>query len=164
MNFVQLDKNTGDKRLKAACLKEGIVECDLLPRELRDQTDDVVLEYVIERNVVTFTFDQRIHTDWGEVLAGRNPGIVILRQDEDTLQQINTKTAPRFLRKFKGSFPDWHTVPCRNSVLEITPTKIFVYHTLTDAPRLTFWSDWQETGWQPTLAAHLSAHATGTVL
>lgn len=164
MNFIQFDKNTGDKRLRAACLEEGIVDCELLPRRLRDETDDVVLEYVIQNGFVIFTFDREIHNEWGAVLAGRNPGVIILRQDEDVLQQINTKTAPRHLREFKESFPAWHTVPCRNSVLELTPTRIFVYHTLAITPELAYWTNWRETGWEPRLLATLEANASGKPL
>ena len=161
MNFVQLDKNTGDKRLKAACLKEGIVECDLLPRELRDEKDAIVLEYAIRNEFVTFTFDHEIHYDCSRILAGRNPGILILRQDEAVLQQINTKTAPQHLRRFKESFPDWHAVPCRNSVLELTPTCISLFHSLATEPALTYFTDWQSSGWQSALIAHLEANAAG---
>ena len=164
MNFIQFDKNTGDKRLRAVCLEEGIVDCELLPRRLRDETDDVVLEYVIQNRFVIFTFDREIHNEWGAVLAGRNPGIIILRQDEDVLRQINTKTAPRHLRGFKESFPAWHTVPCRNSVLELTPTRVFVYHTLAPIPELTYWANWREAGWEPKLIAHLEANASGKPL
>jgi len=110
MEYVQLDKNTGDKRLRDVCLGEGVIGCELLPKNIRDAEDPEVLEYVIEHGFVTFTFDRRIHIEWSEVLEGRNPGIVILRRDDDALQQINTRTAPRHLREFKAQFPDWHAV------------------------------------------------------
>ena len=57
LEFIQLDKNTGDKRLRDACQLEGIVGCELVPRSVRDETDDVVLEYIIREQFVTFTFD-----------------------------------------------------------------------------------------------------------
>ena len=82
MNRVQLDKNTGDRRLLTACVREGRIECDLLPPRIRGSDDDVVLEYVIEKQSVMFTFDRDIPSEWARILAGRNPGIVILRKDE----------------------------------------------------------------------------------
>lgn len=164
MIFIQLDKNTGDKRFKAACMDERIVDCDLLPRRVRDKEDDEVLEYVIEQELVIFTFDNKIHFDWGSVLCGRNPGIIILRQDQHVLQQINTKTAPRHLKRFKKSFPQWHTVPYRNSVLELTPTLMFLYHTMGTRPERVYWSKWCDPGWQVDLVKHFQANANGTPL
>jgi hypothetical protein len=161
MNFVQLDHNAGDKRLKAACLAEQIIDCDLLPRQLRDRDDATVLEYIIQHEFVMFTFDRNIHHEWGTILAGRSPGIVVMRQDDEVLQQINTRTAPRYLSEFKRVFPDWHTVPCRNSVLELTPTRILLYHTLSTTPKLTYAAEWRQGGWQSDLVAHLNANDRG---
>jgi hypothetical protein len=164
MNFVQLDKNTGDKRLRDACLKDGVVTCDLLPKEVRDEEDDVVLQYVIDNQFVMFTFDRRIHFEWGHLLAGCNPGILILRKDDDSLQQINTRTAPKHLSNYKDAFPDWHTVPYRHSVVEVTPSLVIVYHTLGQMPVRTWWAERTQTNWQQTLQDHLNANAKGRPL
>ena len=163
MNYVQLDKNTGDKRLKTACLDEGIVECGLLPTHIRDSDDDVVLEFVIKNDFVTFTFDRRIHFEWGHILAGRNPGILILRQDDNDVRQMNTKTAPRHLQAFKQAFPDWNAVPYRHSVVEVTPTLVFLYQTFSSVPVRTWWANRNEPDWQTELRENLIAHAGGNL-
>lgn len=159
MDYVQLDKNTGDKRLRDACLRQGIVGCELLPREIRDADDDIVLDYVFEKQCVLFTFDRRIHFQWGSVLAGRNPGILILRKDDDSLEQINTKTAPRHLQQFKTDFPAWHSVSFRNSVLEVTPKYVFLYQTRTETPVRTWWCERLAAPWQDELFQKLAINA-----
>jgi predicted nuclease of predicted toxin-antitoxin system len=159
MDYIQLDKNTGDKRLRDSCMKEGIVRCDLLPANVRDEEDDIVLNFIIERNYVIFTFDKQIHFDWGVLLAGRNPGILILRQDDDSLEQINTRRAPIYLKQFKSEFPEWNKVSYRNSVVEVTPKYVFVYRTIKEVPERTWWGNRSEEGWQSKLMEQLATNA-----
>ena len=161
LEFIQLDKNTGDKRLRDACQLEGIVGCELLPRSVRDETDDVVLEYIIREQFVTFTFDRSIHQMWGHILAGRNPGLIILRADDDSIRQINTKTAAPELRRFKREFPQWNQVSYQHSVVEITPTLVFVYQTWNATPQQTWWSKRSQAGWPAELANQLLVNAAG---
>ncbi len=112
MRTVQLDKNAGSKKLRDACNEEGVVRCILLPREIRDQSDEAVLEFAIRNGYLTLTFDRPLCVDSAQVFAGRNPGILLLRTDDGSLQRISTKTAPKLLQGFKAQFRDWHAAPC----------------------------------------------------
>ena len=47
MRTVQLDKNAGSKKLRDACNEQGVVRCILLPRDVRDQSDEAVPQFAI---------------------------------------------------------------------------------------------------------------------
>jgi hypothetical protein len=159
MKTVQLDKNAGGKKLRDACNAEGLVQCFLLPKLHRDMNDEDVLKLAINKGNLTLTFDRPLFFTSGHVIAGQNPGGVILRMDDGSLQQMSTKTAPGVLRKFKEDFPDWCSAPWRNSLVEITPTIVFIYHTMQAVPCLLECLDRASSDWQARLRKHLDDNA-----
>lgn len=156
---VQLDKNSGSKKLRDACNQEGAVDCYLLPLGVRDADDDAVLEYAISKGRLTLTFDRTILEDNPHVLAGRNPGMVLLRMDDDSSRRITRKTAMSLLRDFKQAFPEWNTVSWQHSFVELTPTLIFVYETTTQSPRQVKMLRRDSPRWQDELRSILEENA-----
>lgn len=161
MKSVLLDKNAGDRRWRNACRQENLVDCDLLPRRLRDAPDTQVLEFAIENNRLVVTFDRLIAEQCCTVLAGSNPGILIIRMDDDSLQRISTRTAPKIVAEFKAAVPDWHELIWRNVVLELTPTLIYVYHTWSDRLVRTAILRRSELDWPQKLRQQLEAISMG---
>lgn len=159
MRTVQLDKNAGGRKLKDACNKEGIVRCILLPHDVRERSDAEVLEFGIENGYLTLTFDRQFYIETAHILVGQNPGLLLMRVDDESDWRINTKTAPKILRDFKNSFPEWYSVPWRNSVIELTPTLVFVYHTLSYPLQRIVMLKRTENGWQEALKCILESNA-----
>jgi predicted nuclease of predicted toxin-antitoxin system len=131
---VRLDKCAGSRKLQTYCTEEGHVNCLLLPRGVRELPDTKVAEFAIAQNNLIITFDRLFCAESARVYSGKCPGLLLIRSDENSNQQVNTKTVRAILEKFKREFPDWHTVPWMNSFVELTPTLIVVYHTWNSDP------------------------------
>jgi predicted nuclease of predicted toxin-antitoxin system len=59
MNNVLLDKNAGSRKLRDSCNEQGIVQCFLLPKAIRDTaTDPDVAEFAVEHDDFILTFDR----------------------------------------------------------------------------------------------------------
>jgi predicted nuclease of predicted toxin-antitoxin system len=164
MRTVQLDKNCGSRNLLDACNEQGLVQCHLVPQPLRDTgTDQEIAEYAIQHKNLILTFDRKFCCEAASVLAGRSPGLLLLRADRGSARQMNTKTAGNELSIFKIQFPQWHTVPWNNSFVELTPSLIFVFHTLEPEPvsvGLPYYPR-QPDGWQQAVQELLEANARG---
>jgi hypothetical protein len=152
---VVLDKNSGSRKLKDACnleRDETSVRCVLLPMGIRDTDDDkVVAEFAIQNGYLTLTFDRGFCLEAASVLAGRNPGLLLLSEDHGSNKHMNSKVAQPFLKKFKADFPDWNAVPWSHSLIEITPTFVLVSNTRTALPTLVGVLDRSQPGWQSEL-------------
>jgi len=165
MNKVLLDKNAGSKKLRDSCNQEGIVECFLLPVQIRDKaTDSEVADFAIRHNDFILTFDRGFCCQASAVLAGRNPGLMLLRPDADSVQRISRKTASAMLKAFKEQFPEWAQVPSKNSFVELTPSLVIVHHTLNTEPVFVGKVDRKGGDWQERLKGLLEANASGSPL
>jgi len=151
---VVLDKNAGSKKLRDACNEADVVRCILLPRDIHDQSDDVVLAFAMNNSYLMLTFDKPLFFQNAHQLAGSNPGLLLIKEDESSIRRINTKTGAVMLKTFKSEFADWNSVPWRNSYVEITPTLIHVYCTSSVPPERTDLKR-VEHGWQDQLKALL---------
>jgi predicted nuclease of predicted toxin-antitoxin system len=164
MNNVLLDKNAGSKKLRDSCNEQGIVRCFLLPRQIRDTaTDPEVAEFAIEHDHFILTFDRGFCDEASRALAGRNPGVLLLREDDGSVKHISRKGAMAILSQFKQQFQEWPQVPCKNSVVQLTPTLVIVYHTLTEEPLLVRWLYRNRPDWQKQLRQMLEAIASGGI-
>lgn len=159
MRTVQLDKNAGSKKFKNACNQEGLVRCILLPRGVREKSDAEVLDFGASNQYLTVSFDRGLFFDSGHVLVGRNPGGLLLRFDDDSIRQISTATAPKILKDFKAQFPEWHEAPWRNSILELTPSLVYVYKTTSFPLEFVELLSRGVIGWQTRLKTLLEANA-----
>jgi hypothetical protein len=160
MRVVQLDKNAGGKDLRDACNRQGKVRCVLLPRRVRDTaTDPEVVELGAKNRRLTLTFDKGFFASASHRLAGDHSGVLLLREDDGSLRQMSTRTAPAFLTNFKDDFGDeWHSIPWNNCVVELTPTLIYLYYTRT-SPSTKVMVKRDERGWQDKLRSYLRENA-----
>ena len=60
MRTVQLDKNAGAKKLRDDCNREKLVRCILLPRKLREKSDEEVLDFGATNGYLTLSFDKTL--------------------------------------------------------------------------------------------------------
>src|SRR5438552_17426258 len=111
MRTVQLDKNAGGKKLREYCNQDGAVECFLLPPAVRDAEDADVADFGVRHGNLTLTFGKGFMLNAAPRIVGINPGILPMRTDDNSFEQVSTKTAPKMLRAFKEQFPEWHEVP-----------------------------------------------------
>src|SRR5713226_2477475 len=130
MRAVQLDKNAGGKDLRDTCNRQGKVQCVFLPRAIRDTaTDSEVVDHGAKKHRLTLTFDKGFFVSASDSLARDHSGVMLLREDDGSLRQMSTKTAPTVLADFKHKFGDeWASVPWNNCVVELTPTLICVHY------------------------------------
>jgi predicted nuclease of predicted toxin-antitoxin system len=161
MRNVLLDKNSGSNKLLDACNKQGIVRCFLLPVLMRDTASDAeVAEFAIRKDDFIITFDKGFCLDAAAVLAGRSPGILLLRKDDESVEKITRKVATALLSKFKAEFPEWATVPWKNSMVELSPRYAVVHHMFEKEPvclkRLDRKND---RDWQKMLKEYLESNA-----
>ena len=162
MNNVLLDKNAGSRKLRDSCNEQGIVKCFLLPTAIRDTaTDPEVAEFAVEHDDFILTFDRGFCDEASRALAGRNPGVLLLREDDGSVKRITIKAAMAILSQFKEQFQEWPKVPCKNSVVELTATLVTVYHTLREEPMLFGLLYRNQPDWQKQLRQMLEAIASG---
>src|SRR5437899_1267257 len=124
-----------------------------------EKSDEEVLDFGATNSYLTLSFDKTLFFGSGHVIVGRNPGGLILREDDDSIRQMSTRTAPKLLGAFKEQFPDWHTLPWNNSIVELTPTLIFIYQTMTAPPELVELLKRDEAGWPERLRELLEQNA-----
>jgi predicted nuclease of predicted toxin-antitoxin system len=146
---VQLDKSAGGRKLRDLCNAEGSVACYLLPESIRDTaTDAEVVLFAKKRGNLTVTFDVGFAVSAKDALSPGHPGILILREDDSSLRQLTTKTAPQLLGKLKNELPDWHSLPWNDAIVEITPTLVYVYELSARAIGLRALLKQTQPGWQ----------------
>jgi hypothetical protein len=81
--------------------------------------------------------------------------------DDNSVRQITTRSGPKILAGFKSALPDWHEIPWDNSVLELTPTLVFVYHTWNDVLVRTAILDRNEGDWPAEVRRNLEQNSIG---
>ena len=58
----------------------------------------------------------------------RNPGLVAISNGRQNPRTMTTAIARKILQKFKGVFPQWHQSLLNNSIVEISPESVEVWH------------------------------------
>jgi hypothetical protein len=164
MRTVQLDENAGGKKLRDYCNGEQRVQCFLLPPRLKGGSDCQVASFGAEHGNLTVTFDRTFACAAAPALVRCNPGLFLLRPDDGDVKQITAKSAPSILKQFKSEFPDWDTVPWRNSWIEVTPSLVYVYCTLSSPPARVGFCKRSDLGWQDSVRIWLNTNAQATAL
>ena len=155
MNEVQLDKNSYARRLRDECNREGLVRCYAPPHRLLNADDERVIAFASDHGRLLLTYDRAIAYDWPQALAGGFPGILILALEDNSPRQMTRSIAMQMLRQFKEEYPGWHDLECGNSVVELQPRLVFVYHIERFAVAMTGWIDRNVSGWQRELGGML---------
>jgi predicted nuclease of predicted toxin-antitoxin system len=160
MNDVQLDKNTYARRLRDQCNEKKQLTCFAPPLHLRGQHDDEeIVAFSIENERLLLTYDRPIAYECPDLLERGFPGILILSLEDNSPKRMTRKIAMQMLAVFKHECPDWLNYNCRNSIIELQPTRIFVNHVERSVVTLTKYLDRSQAGWQLELQGLLNTNA-----
>ncbi len=159
MRIVQLDQEINARHMVDACEREGKVKAYRLPASLKDEGDDVVLATLLPKGNPILSGDWDFAHDWPAFIPDLHPGIVIVGQDDDD-PYFDTHVGQKIVADFKREFPTWNTASWENSIVQIQPTHITVWH--CDSHSLVQDGDMLDrtsAGWQDQLGALLAANA-----
>lgn len=159
MNDVQLDKNSYARRLRDECNQEGVIRCYAPPHRLLNAADEQVIGFAREHGRLLLTYDRSIAYDWPQALADGFSGILILALEDNSPRQMTRSIAMRMLRQFKDECPGWRALDCRNSVVELQPRLVYVYHIERSAVAMTGWINRGSGKWQHELDELLRLNA-----
>jgi hypothetical protein len=132
----QLDECISDpafaEKCRAMAKEKYSVEVSvlLLPRRLKGRDDDDVLEEVMLLPSPMITKDRRLVYDHTEHIPEKNPGIIVISSAPGMNRTMTVAYAGRILSEFKRMCPDWHSLPVRNSILEINQIGVLVSHVI----------------------------------
>jgi predicted nuclease of predicted toxin-antitoxin system len=158
MRLVLLDKNAGAKKLSRSCTAEGVVDCQLLPLDVRDADDPDVHEHARSRNALLLTNDRRLWYDSYHAVAGKTSGILLVYLDEDTgkVRQITRKTTQNLLQRFKSEFPEWHEVTWEGHILELSDTNVRLIRARDPDPEYLPLMSFNDSNWAERLRGYFA--------
>jgi len=124
----QFDQCLNDKKLARDCTNQGLCVAWRFPKKLINELDPVVLNDLLAKPNPLVTFDlgmAEVHTT---DIPERNPGLVAISNGRQNPRTMTTPIARKILQKFKGLFPQWHQSLLNNSIVEISPESVEVWH------------------------------------
>ena len=98
------------------------------PKKLINELDPVVLNDLLAKPNPLVTFDLGMAEDHTTDIPERNPGLVAISNGRQNPRTMTTAIARKILQKFKGLFPQWHQSLLNNSIVEISPESVEVWH------------------------------------
>ena len=122
-----------------------------------------MIAFAKQQGRLLLTFDRAIAFDQPYALGATFPGILILALEDDSVKRMGRKVAMSLLRQFKNECPDWPAFDCRNSVVELQPKFVFVYHVEKRSVLLSIMFDRTMPGWQLQLQQSLATNASRAV-
>jgi hypothetical protein len=103
--------------------------------DLRKKKDPEILPVLMARPAPMVTIDAKLPWKHTDKIPESNPGIITVGysrystdRKRETLRTLTTTAAARMLRRLKDLCPHWHSLPVRNSIVEITNKEVVVYH------------------------------------
>lgn len=153
--LIQLDKNSGSKKLRDECNSSCGMSCQLLPRGIRDAEDPDVIRYSHSEKRLLVTFDRALIEDYSPILCEGHSGVLLLRMDDNSVSRISRKTAQKILSNFKSDFEQWRFIDWTGWIIELTPSLVFVYVAEDNRlKRASYWDRGTE-GWAVMMANFL---------
>ncbi len=128
MSTFQLDQCASDKAIVDACKKEGHGDALLLPGELHDSKDHVLVPIMMARETVFVTKDRRLAKQCVSLIPDTHPGLITITNYPQKHLQMSASRVLLILRRVKQSIPAWYEVPLSNSIVEITVEGVGVAH------------------------------------
>jgi hypothetical protein len=160
MTTFQLDQCMNDRRLAAACNEQGLATAWRFPKRLVDALDPEVLADLLGKGNPLVTFDQRFARDHVACIPSQNPGIITISNIRGgNPKTMTTALAGQILGRFKSLFPNWHETPLRNSVIEITPAGVEVWHAQDGKLIRDGYHAFDDAGWDQALSKLLFQNA-----
>ncbi len=124
----QFDQCLNDKKLARDCTAEGLATAWCFPRRLMDEEDPVVLGDLLAKPNPLVTLDLRMAGDHSISIPEPYPGIVAISNGRGNPRTMTTSAARKVLVQFKKRFPDWHRTTLHNSIVEISPAGVEIWH------------------------------------
>lgn len=125
---IQLDEDINDRRIEKACAAEGLVQALRFPSNLKGMKDPKVFRALFPKGNVVVTTDRGFVSDHLDEFPDVHPGVVIVSFDDDAIPTMTTQAAQKIIRNFKADFPEWHQTEWQNSVVNISPSHLSVWH------------------------------------
>jgi hypothetical protein len=125
----QFDQCFNDKKLARDCTNQGLSVAWCFPKRLIGEEDPTVLSDLLAKPNPLVTFDLRMAEDHTTYIPERNPGMVVISNGRgQNPRTMTTPIARRILQNFKGLIPQWHQSLLNNSIVEISPAGVEVWH------------------------------------
>ena len=159
MSTFQLDQCSSSKHIVDACSKEGHGNALLLPDELYDTKDAILVPIVMANNTVFFTKDWRLAKQCAPLIPDSNPGIVTVTNYPHKYLQMTDSRVLRILGRVKKSIPSWHEIPLTNSIVESNVEGVGVAHVESGKYVFDAYFDFDGEGWPDGLIEVLRANA-----
>lgn len=156
---VQLDEDINAKHIEKACAAEGLVQALRFPKELKGKDDLEVFGALSPKGNVFITTDKGFVSDNLDSFPDIHPGVVIVSFDDDAIPTMTTHAAQKIIVRFKVEFLDWHQIEWKNSVVNICPNQLRVWH-VSGGQLIRDLISFRDNDWQMKLAQALGFNAT----
>jgi hypothetical protein len=128
MMTFQFDQCLNDKKLARDCTAQGLATAWCFPRRLMNEEDPVVLSDLLAKPNPLVTLDLRMARDHSASIPEANPGMVVIGNGRENPRTMTSSAARKILARFKNQFPDWHRTTFNNSIVEISPAGVEIWH------------------------------------
>ena len=162
MTIFQFDECSTYLKYIAQCNKNpvGTTKAKRHKKKHQGLLDPDVLAIHMGGNSVFVTFDGRMVNEHGAHIPTLNPGIIIIGHSPSYSFTMTHVFACKILEDFKVSFPDWHTISWRNSIVRMTEISIEVGYNTASGFVSQFHELFRENGWQDAFKVFLAQNKT----
>lgn len=159
MTVFQLDQCLNNRRLAKDCNDEGLAGVWRFPSELAQQptSDPEMLARFMAADRPLLTTDGRLPWEHTSHIPNPHPGIVVIRSNAKHTLRI--EDARRILAGCKARLPEWHQLSFRNSILELWPDALDVYHVVRKQLHLDQHCSFDEVDWPQAFIASLTTNS-----
>ena len=168
MNTFQLDDCLRDRDFAASCYRDRrLANTERFPQDLSTkkarrqglQKDHMLLPRFFPGSRIFVTSDKRIVDDNINIWPDLHCGFIIV-SDAKRRNTAGFRQFTEAIRQFKSSFPDWHSVSWRNSIVHITQESVAVQRVTGN--KISDNQGWyySQTGWQNQLREALATNAS----
>jgi hypothetical protein len=93
-----------------------------------DEEDSVVLGDLLAKPNPLVTLDLGMARDHSASIPEPHPGVVAIGNERGNPRTMTSAAARRILDRFKNHFPDWHRTTFNNSIVEVSPAGVEIWH------------------------------------
>jgi len=128
LKIFQFDQCFNDASIADACNARGLTKAFRFPKKLMGKDDAEVLDELLIKQNTVVTTDINMVRDHVDHVPDNHPGIIAICNGHANPQTITSSIIKKILFEFKLKFPGWYSANLSNSVAEITPVGIDIFH------------------------------------
>lgn len=128
LKIFQFDQCFNDGSIADACNNQGLAKAYRFPRRLMGKDDSEVLDELLIKSNTLVTTDLDMVRDHIDHVPAGHPGVLAICNGHANPQTITSSIIKKLLLEFKTSFPNWNSVSLCNTVAEITPIGLDIFH------------------------------------